>query len=243
MEIPFNKNYSKWFVTDVIKAIEKYEMIPEGSNISVALSGGKDSITLLYILKYLQKYSHLSFHLSAIHIKTFSDYDSSVLSNYCESLEVPYFEDRLDTGGRQMKKSVCYMCARLKRGAMSRMLAEKGIDRAAFGHHATDVAETFLMNIFENKKSGSFSPVVGVPGSKLKIIRPMIYLEESLITKLHKSLNLPLLDQSCDYGECNVRKDYKSLIGLMEDKLGKKNLALRITASLENVDQTNLWKQ
>ena len=71
----------------------------------------------------------------------------------------------------------------------------------------------------------------------------MIYLEESLITKLHKSLNLPLLDQSCDYGECNVRKDYKSLIGLMEDKLGKKNLALRITASLENVDQTNLWKQ
>ncbi len=89
MDLRYHKNHAKWFVTPVIRAIRKYALIEEGDRVCVGLSGGKDSITLLYILRYLQRYSHLTYELSAIHIRTSPDYDTTLLRDYCDALGSP----------------------------------------------------------------------------------------------------------------------------------------------------------
>lgn len=93
-DILFDKNFGKWFINDVLRAIRKYELINENEKIAVALSGGKDSTTLLYILAYLKKFSNLSFSLSAAHIKI-ADYNTSKLRDFCRDLNVSYYEKNL----------------------------------------------------------------------------------------------------------------------------------------------------
>lgn len=81
----YDRNYGKWFLGDVQRAIETYGLIEGGDKICVALSGGRDSSVLLYILWYLTEYTHLGFDLWALHVRT-GDYDSTVLGDFCSKL-------------------------------------------------------------------------------------------------------------------------------------------------------------
>ncbi len=236
----FNKNFGKWFVNDVLRAIDKYSMINSNDKICVAVSGGKDSVTLLYILKYINQYSHLDFSLSALHVKT-ADYDMGVLQQYCESLDIEYHEEELNLGEIEQEKNICYMCARLKRGAISESLKKQSLNKIAYGHHADDVAETLFMNIVQNKKLGSFSPKVAFVNNPMVMIRPMIYLEESLVRKIHTYLLLPLLDYNCPHIDKNLRNDFKKGVARMNALFHTSNFARKVVDSLENVDQTNVW--
>lgn len=238
----FNKNWRKWFLNDVVKAIETYSMIKEGAGVCVALSGGKDSTTLLYILYLLTRYSHLNFNLSALHIKT-DDYNTALLGEFCSELEIPYYESLLRKDEQQNNDKPCYICSRLKRGAISEILEEKGIQTVAYGHHADDIAETFFMNIVQNRKFGSFSPVVSVEGSGMTMIRPLIYLEEKEIQKIHNYFGLPLLDHSCSYEDLNLRAVYKNGVKELNDLLKTEGFSKKMVNALENIDLTNIWSE
>lgn len=122
VDLQYNKNHAKWFVTPALRAIHTYGLIQEGDQVCVGLSGGKDSVTLLYILSYLRRYSHLKYDLSAIHVRTSADYDTTLLRDYCDTLETPYIETALDVPGEVATEKVCSICARLKRGAAARAL-------------------------------------------------------------------------------------------------------------------------
>lgn len=241
VDLRYNKNHAKWFVSHVLRAIRRYALIEEGDRVCVGLSGGKDSTTLLYILKYLRRYSHLKYELSAIHIRTSADYETTVLRDYCNMLEIPYIEAALEVSSNLATEKACSICARLKRGAAAQALAERGIQKLAYGHHADDAAETLLMNIVQNKKLGSFSPKVMVEGSPVTIIRPMIYLNEKTIASVHRYAGLPFLDFTCPYARNNIRERYKGTLRLLEDSLGLRWLSRRIVHALENVDESNLW--
>ena len=236
----FSKNYRKWFLKDLLRAIETYEMIQDGESITVALSGGKDSSCLLFMLFLLKSYSHLTFKLSAIHIKV-SDYNTEVLQRFCKTLEIPYFEEQLRLKQTSIEKNICYTCARLKRGAISHCLNHHQIHKVAYGHHADDVAETLMMNMIQNRKLGSFSPKVGVPESELVIIRPMVYLEESTIQRIHTYFKLPLLSYDCPHAKANIRSVYKKGVSQFNDLFNTRGFAKKLVASLENIDQTNIW--
>lgn len=240
INILFDKNFGKWFINDVLRAIRKYKLINENEKIAVALSGGKDSTTLLYILVYLKKFSNLSFSLSAAHIKIY-DYDTSKLRDFCRDLDVTYYRVELNPGD---EKSIvnCYICSRLKRGALSSLLAKHGIFKAAYGHHATDVAETFLMNIIENKKIAALTPKVEIPESPLKIIRPMIYLEEEKISKIHSHLNLPNFNIPCPYKTKTNRDKYKKIIQNINRAQPNLNFSKKIVETLERSGLKD-WKQ
>jgi tRNA(Ile)-lysidine synthase TilS/MesJ len=242
LDLRFNRNHAKWFVTPVMRAIRRYALIEEGDRVCVGLSGGKDSTTLLYILRYLQRYSPLKYELSAIHIRTSADYETTILHNYCDTLELPYIEPALELPGDLATERVCSICARLKRGAAAHALAERRIRKLAYGHHADDAAETLLMNIVQNKKLGSFSPKVMVEGSPVAIIRPMIYLNEKTITSVHRYAGLPRLDACCPYARHNIRGRYKGAVRLLEESLGIRSLSCHIVGALENIDETNLWR-
>ncbi len=237
----FDKHFGKWFINYVLRAITKYAMIEEGESVSVALSGGKDSVVLLYILSYIRQYSNLNFDLSAIHIRT-KDYDTKVLKQYCEVLDIDYSEEWLELEEKKTDKGICYLCARLKRGAISAALQKKGIRKVAYGHHADDAAETLFMNIVQNRKLGSFSPKVGFNNNQMILIRPMIYLEESLVRKIHGHLNLPLLEFICPHAGKNLRTVYKEGVSCMNGLLDTYGFSSKVVESLENVDLTNIWQ-
>lgn len=237
----FNKNYGQWFVNDVLHAIKTYKMFQPQEKVCVALSGGKDSITLLYILWFINRYSWLKFQLSALHVKT-ANYDTSVLRKLCDALSVPYFETQLFLTEKTLSKDTCYICSRLKRGAMSRFLQEKKIKTVAYGHHADDAAETFFMNMIKHKRLGSFSPKVEFEKYYINIIRPMIYLEENLITTLHKKAGLPLLDYECPHADNNIRSEFKENVQQLQQIFGVKHFSRILVESLENIDWKNVWQ-
>ncbi|MBT4267070.1 MAG: tRNA 2-thiocytidine biosynthesis protein TtcA [Deltaproteobacteria bacterium] len=238
--IVYNRNFSKWFAKDVLRAIKKYHMIREGDTVHVALSGGKDSMTLLYILSYLRQFSYLQFELEALHVKT-TDYDTTVMQAYCRNLGVPYLEAVLRKGPDPEEDQPCYICSRLKRGALSELLKQQRESRVAYGHHADDAAETFLMNMIQNRKLGSFSPRVSVAGHPMVIIRPMIYLAEETIRRLHAYASLPLLDYRCPHEATGLRKEFKERVAGLDAYFNTTGFSRRVVDAIENIDRTNIW--
>jgi tRNA(Ile)-lysidine synthase TilS/MesJ len=237
----FNKNFNTWFLNDVLRAVRRYDMIREAEKVCVALSGGRDSITLLYILYYMNKYSPLKFDLSALHIKT-DEYDTAILRQFCHSLNIPYDERSLIYREKPPKKNICSICSRLKRGATSDFLKKNGIRKVAFGHHAQDVVETFFMNILQNKKLGSFSPRVAFDNNPMIIIRPLIYLDNSEIRRIHRYLGLPALDFTCTYAEKNIRSHFRQCVANLDACFKTRNFSRKLVDSLEHVDTKNRWE-
>mgnify|MGYP000203424217 CR=1 FL=1 len=237
----YNRNHKKWFTRKCLRAIASYNMIREGEPVCVALSGGKDSTVLLYILWYLNRYCDISFPLAAAHIKT-ADYDTSVLKSLCRELGVEYLEDEIESKAQGDESKICYLCSRLKRGALRKLVQSHNIHVLAYGHHADDVAETFFMNIVHSAKLGSFSPTVGVPGSRVKLIRPMIYLRERTIRSIHSYLQLPLLDYTCPHEPTSRRMQLKENMTQLDGMFHTTDFVDKLVSSLENIDKTNLWE-
>jgi tRNA 2-thiocytidine biosynthesis protein TtcA len=235
-------SYGKWFLTDVIRAVNTYDLIKPAEEVCVALSGGRDSTTLLYILWYLKNHSHLDFSLSALHVKT-DEYDTGVLKELCYNLQVPYRELGMRVGRRVSARNVCSICSHLKRGAMVEALKGTGITKVAFGHNADDVAETLLMNIVYNHKLGSFTPKVEVADGGIVMIRPLIYLEGPLIRRLHTHFRLPFLSYTCPYAEKSARASARKAIARLEELPEMREFTRSVVAALENLDLTTLWAE
>ncbi|HWR69276.1 MAG TPA: ATP-binding protein [Desulfomonilia bacterium] len=235
-----NASFGKWFLTDVIRAIENYSLIDQGDEICVALSGGRDSVTLLYVLWYLQRYSHLNFGLRTLHVKI-GDYDTAILGSLCADLGLEYLEAPLRMDLRSLPGSPCSLCAASRRGAMAEALEGTGITKVAFGHHAGDVAETLLMNIVYSRKLGSFTPRVEIPGGALVVIRPMIYLDGPLIRRLHNHLRLPVLRFTCPHAGKGAREVMRTAIARIEENAEMKGFSRLVVGALENVDFSTLW--
>ncbi len=233
MEIPYSRNFGKWFASDVLRAMARHAMVEPGERVCVGLSGGKDSVTLLYILEYLRRHSHLTLDLSAVHVRV-AAYDTSRLRHYCQALGVPYLETTLKTD-RAATGRVCSICARLKRGAAAGLLLAQGIGKIAYGHHADDAAETFLMNLVQQKRVASLLPRLSIAGERIAIIRPLIYLTEERVSAIHRRLQLPLLDYQCPHAEQNIRTRYKDALRLLERSLETRALARRIVEAAEGM--------
>ena len=241
-ELIYRKKYSESFGKSLLKAIKNYDMIKAGDRIAVGLSGGKDSIVLLYLLSWLQKFSHLEYQLFAIHINTFGNHDNQLLENLCKELKIGLFVEHLQRPDDLPPKSICSACARLKRGAMRKICEKNRITTLAFGHHATDAAETLLMNMLVNKKLGSFCPIVRIPDSQIQIIRPMIYITESKIIELQKEFDLPVAERHCPYEDKNQRRKFKKLLKQFPEATDIQAPELQIVGALENIDLANLYQ-
>jgi len=177
---------------------------------------------------------NLTFSLSAAHIKI-ADYDTSRLQDFCRELDVEYYEDTLSSANEKTIEN-CYICSRLKRGALSSLLSKQEIFKVAYGHHATDVAETFLMNIIENKKLAALTPKVEIAESPMVIIRPLMYLEEKRVAQIHSHLDLPNFDIPCPYKTKTKRDKYKKIIQDINRAQPNLNFSKKIIETLERSD-------
>ena len=164
------------------RAIDDYKMIDEGDKIAVGISGGKDSLALLYALSGLRRFYPNKFELEAITVSMgYKEADFSAVSKLCEELNVPYtvvetdiadilFEDRKES-------NPCSLCAKLRKGAFNNKAKEIGCNKKAYAHHYDDVIETLLMSLFYEGRIHCFSPVTYLDRTDITLIRPLIYVD------------------------------------------------------------------
>lgn len=199
------------------KAIDDYQLIESGDKIAVGISGGKDSLTLLYALSGLRRFYPKKFDLVAVTVSLgYEEFDLTAVVALCKELDVPYhvipteiakiiFEER-------QEKSPCYLCAKMRKGALNNAIKELGCNKVAYAHHMDDVIETaFLSMIFEGRFY-SFPPKTYMEDSDLTIIRPMIYVSEAEVKGFRNIYQLPVVNNPCPM-DGNTKREYvKQLI-------------------------------
>ncbi len=199
------------------KAIDDYDMIQEGEKIAVGISGGKDSLTLLYALCGLQKFYPKKFELEAVTVDLgFEGFDMSAVKTLCEELGVHYtiihteiskivFNDRKE-------KNPCSLCAKMRKGALNEAIKELGCHTIAYAHHKDDLIETMLLSLIFEGRFHSFSPKTYLDRMDLNLIRPLLYINEADIIGFRNKYKLPEQKNPCPIDGYTKREDAKNLL-------------------------------
>ena len=199
------------------RAVDDYELIEAGDKIAVGISGGKDSLTLLYALKHLQKFYPKSFELLAVTVDLgYDSFDLSPVRTLCEELEVPYHVIPTEIGKilEQNKKgaSPCSLCAKLRKGALNQKIKELGCNKVAYAHHMDDMIETMVLSMIFEGRFYSFSPVTFLDRMELTVIRPMMYVSEAEVKGFRNKYNLPVVENPCPVDGVTKRQYAKDLV-------------------------------
>ena len=199
------------------RAIEDYKMIEDGDKIAIGLSGGKDSLALLYSLSTLKRFYPKKFDIIAITVHPGSDtFKTDNLEKICKELNVKYIVYHSDLSkivfDIRKEKNPCSLCANLRRGILNSIAVENNCNKVALGHHLDDAIETLLMSMFLNGKIYTFSPITYLSKTNLTVIRPLIYVYEKDIRALSRELNFPITGKCCPADGFTKREYMKNLI-------------------------------
>lgn len=221
------------------RAVDDYQMIQSGDKIAIGISGGKDSLALLYALAGLRRFYPNKFSLEAITVKLgFEGMDFSGISKLCEELEVPY--TIIDTEiadvifNIRKEENPCSLCAKMRKGAFNEKAKELGCNKSAYAHHQDDVIETSLMSLIYEGRYYTFSPVTYLDRMDITLIRPLIYVPECDIVGFQNLYKLPVVKNTCPADGVTKREYIKNLIKSLESENEgtKDRLFAAITAGL-----------
>lgn len=205
------------------RCIDDYHMIESGDRIAVGVSGGKDSLALLVVLSQLRSVLPTPFSLEAVTIDMgLQGMDFSPVSELCRSLDVPYHIRRTNISKivfeTRQEKNPCSMCAKMRRGALNDVLLERGLNKAALGHHYDDAAETMLMNLLFEGRLGCFEPVSFLSRTGITQIRPMLYVTEEAVERFAEKMKLPIVENTCPADKHTKRQEVKELIESLQER-------------------------
>ena len=167
------------------RAVDQFNMIEEGDKIAVGLSGGKDSLALLYSLAGLRRFYPKKFEVVAITVDMGLGLDEdevNAMKEVCQELDVHYHIEPTQIGEVvfevRKESNPCSLCANMRRGALNSAATALGCNKVALGHHADDLIETLFLSLFYEARLSTFSPVTRLSRKKITVIRPMIFLRE-----------------------------------------------------------------
>lgn len=217
----------KAILKPVGRAIAQYKMIREGDKVLLGLSGGKDSMVLLTVLKHLQRHSPVKFELAACTIDPeIPGFDPSPLKDWCKKLDVTYFyeaEDLVALADAHMKgNSFCSFCARQKRGKLYTTCRREGYNVLALAQHLDDLAESFLMSAFNAGELRTMKAHYLNNEKDIRIIRPLVRVRETQTRAFAEAAALPVIPDNCPacYAKPQERQHTKELL-LAEEKRNK----------------------
>lgn len=199
------------------RAVDDYQMIETNDHIAVGISGGKDSLTLLYGLHGLMRFYPKPFQIHAVTVDLgFDNLNLEKIKELCKSLEIPYTivkTDIADIVFHQRKESnPCSLCAKMRKGALNEAIKAAGCNKVAYAHHKDDVVETMLLSLIYEGRFHTFSPVTYLDRMDLTVIRPLIYMNEAdVIGFVHKN-SIPVVKSPCPADGYTKREYVKKLL-------------------------------
>lgn len=211
----------KHLLSHVRRCVEDYDMIQSGDRIAVGISGGKDSLCLLYALAQLQRFYPHPFQLEAITLDMgFEGMDFSRIRALCETMEVPYHVIKTDIAPvifeARQESNPCSLCAKMRRGALHDAALQQGCKKVALGHHFDDAIETFFLSLFFEGRINCFSPVTYLDRKDITLIRPMLYLKEREVVKLKEKYQFPVVHNPCPVDGHTKRQYIKETLKKLE---------------------------
>lgn len=199
------------------KAVDDYQMILEGDKIAIGISGGKDSLTMLYALSHLQRFYPKKFELEAVTVDLgFGNLNLDLVRALCEELNVPYTIEKTDIAEiifeRRKESNPCSLCAKMRKGALNQKIKEIGCNKIAYAHHKDDLIETMLLSMLFEGRLHTFSPVTYLDRTGLTVIRPLMYLSEGEVKGFVREYDLPVVKSSCPVDGYTKREYAKQLV-------------------------------
>ena len=236
------KTYRKPIWSKFIKAIKEYELIKDNDKIAVAISGGKDSLLMAKLFQELKKYGKNNFEVEFIVMDPGYHKDiRKLLEENLDYLEIPahiFDANIFEVADRIAGEYPCYMCARMRRGALYGKAKELGCNKLALGHHFNDVIETTMLNLLY---AGSFKTMMPKLKSQnyegLELIRPLYLIEEKYIERFIKSSGIWPLNCACMVAAKkigNKRYEIKALIDKLKES--NENVEMSIFRAAQNVN-------
>ena len=201
----------------VRQAIDQYYMIEEGDHIAIGISGGKDSLTLLWGLAYLQRFYPKQFSLSAITVDMGIDtMDLEPIKALCQEFQVSYEIVPTEIGkilfDIRKETNPCSLCAKLRKGALNQKALEMGCSKIAYAHHKDDLIETAMMSLLYEGRFYAFSPVTHLDRTDLTVIRPLMFVSEADVKGFRNKYQLPVCKNPCPMDGHTRREYVKNLI-------------------------------
>ena len=200
-------------------ACEKYNMLEDGDRIAVGVSGGKDSLSLLYGLSEMRRFYPAKYEVVAITLDPCffgKDTDYSEIKKLCDKLGIEYHIKRTELYKvifeNRKEKNPCSLCARMRRGILHDTAKELGCNKLALGHHMDDVSETFMMNLLSGGRLGAFRPVTYMSRKDIYVIRPMIFADEKEVEAAARHQQLPVVKSPCPMDKTSEREKIKQLL-------------------------------
>jgi tRNA 2-thiocytidine biosynthesis protein TtcA len=220
------------------KALHSRDMIQDGDHVMVAVSGGKDSISLLWLLRERLARVPIQYRITAVHVDP--GFGAHSADRMEEFFSAHGFESRVVRGdfgplahGPENRENPCFLCSRIRRKVLFETARELGCNKIAFGHHKDDVIETFFLNIFYGASVSTMNPVQEFFGGKLFAIRPFFMIDSDLIRRYFRSMGWQAVDLGCPTAGSSKREEIKTILNQLYR--GNRKIKGNIFHALQNV--------
>ncbi len=236
--------FPQQYMGKLLRAVVEFDMIQDGDNILVGVSGGKDSLFLLTAMREIKQRIRRRFSFAALTIDPMftDDFPVERIGEYCRRLGVPFSTFAVDIDAvikAHGDKHACFTCAFFRRGAINRFAVENKFNKIAYAHHHDDAAETFLMSLIYSGQITTFAPVTYLSRTNLTVIRPLIYFRERDIVKAVKAMRLTPLQSPCPRDGYTKRQRIKELIAELSAE--NKEFYPHIAAAMREDALGELW--
>ncbi len=228
------------------RAIHQYGMISPDDRILVAVSGGKDSMTLLWMLSERLLRIPISYELHAVYVDPgFEDSFASELAQWCSDrglgLRVEYTNNGPFAHSEKNMENPCFMCARMRRKRIFEVADELGCGKIALGHHKDDIIETLFINMCYTGVMSTMSPSQQMFQGRFTMIRPLAYVDEDRIRRFAADAGFPGFKNPCPSADDSKRKEIKHLVSTLTR--GKQKIKNNIFRSMSHVNMDYMLKQ